>query len=277
MLGQTDVLAEQPDSTQTDVTAWQMCCRTGGSWRKPKCYTGEPWSSKRRCWGHSKRLRALNLAIVLALHLQFAEAASFVQRLLAVLEGSNGFEDHHLLLATWAVSCRFKGGMQKRLIRKAGALALVEAVEGRNSPSAAMCCSNLAHALKWQAQIEQAEALHRRAPGAWQASSEANCVRATNTRGNLANLSGSLGRLQEAEKIRRRALRPQDRAMGSEKVHAARACNNLADVLRQQGKSDLAEDLRKQALKVMTEKMVRKHMDKTASLGNLAVTLLDQE
>lgn len=65
--------------------------------------------------------------------------------------------------------------------------------------------------------------------------------------------------------------------MGSEKVHAARACNNLADVLRQQGKSDLAEDLRKQALKVMMEKMVRKHMDKTASLGNLAVTLLDQE
>ena len=279
VLGQADALAEKPDWTAESCDSLANTLSDWGQLAEAEALHRRALQFREEVLGPNNAVTALsrnNLAVVLALRGQYAEAGSLMQRSLAVLEGTYGFEERHVLWGNLGCLLQIQGRYAEAADLHSRALAHVEAHEGCNSPSAAKCCSNLAHALEWQGQVKQAEALHRRALGAWQASSEKNSFRAADSYGNLANLLGSLGRLQEAEVLHRQALQIKDQTMGSESVDAARARNNLANVLRQQGKSEQAEELHRQALKVMREKMGENHVDTAASLSNLAVTLLDQ-
>ncbi|RYO95235.1 hypothetical protein DL764_007720 [Monosporascus ibericus] len=123
------------------------------------------------------------------------------------------------------------------------ALALREAVLGREHPDTLTSMNNLASVLDSQGKYDEAEQMHRQELQLSEAVLGREHPDTLTSMTNLAIVLYSQGKYDEAEQMHRQALQLSEAVLGREHPSTLTSMNNLASVLYSQGKYDEAEQV----------------------------------
>ncbi|WP_110517870.1 tetratricopeptide repeat protein [Herpetosiphon llansteffanensis] len=156
------------------------------------------------------------------------------------------------------------------------ALAIHEAVVGRDHLATATSMNNLAGIFENQGRYSEAQKLYERALAIYEAVVGRDHLATATSMNNLAGIFENQGRYSEAQKLYERALTINERMLGREHPAMARSVNNLASVLERQGQYTEAQRLFERALTIHEVVLGPQHPDTATSVNNLALVLYRQ-
>jgi tetratricopeptide (TPR) repeat protein len=150
------------------------------------------------------------------------------------------------------------------------ALAMNEAVCGKNHPEVATCLSNLGALYVATNRPAEAEPLMRRALAIDEAHYGGRHFTLTFRLINLAELLRATNRSSEAEPLLRRALTIAEACYGRDHPLVAMTLNGLAVMLKEAERYEEAEPMMRRALAISETARGKEHPDVAMCLGNLA-------
>ena len=177
-----------------------------------------------------------------------------------------------LVYVTGAGQARFEAGVQwshaaELLVRRLGKTD--DVVGGR-------LYNNLAVVHKQHGDLDEAEALYRRALGIREAQLGAEHPEVGGIVNNIANLLWARGRMDDAHAYFRRALGIFEQAYGVDHPHVALVLNNIAGALWERGKGEEAWPLHVRALAIREGAYGPDHPEVASSLANMALILVER-
>lgn len=162
-------------------------------------------------------------------------------------------------------------GRAELLMRRA--LALEEAVFGREHPNVAIQLNNLGLVLLEMDRLAEAEPLIRRALAIDEAALGAGHPNVAIDLGSLARLLQMTDRLSEAEPLMRRALAIDEASFGSDHPSVARDLNNLAQILQDAGRPHEAEPFMRHSVEIFVRALGPDHPSTRGVRKNLELLL----
>ena len=133
--------------------------------------------------------------------------------------------------------------------------------------------SRLAHLLRYQGKLDEAEPLYFEALAAYRRALGNEHPDTLHSINNLAVLLKDKGKLDEAEPLYLEALAAQRRTLGNEHPDTLSSINGLAVLLSAQGKLGEAEPLYLEALAARRRTLGNEHPNTLQSISNLAILL----
>ena len=137
--------------------------------------------------------------------------------------------------------------------------------------------NNLAEALRYLVNFQEAERMHRRALTLRETELGKEHPHTLISMSNLAGVLHDLGRYEEAESMHRQSLTLRETLLGKEHPDTLASMNNLALSLSSQKKYEEAERIHRETLTLVEKILGNEHPDTLTNLNNLASSLSGQK
>jgi len=213
-----------------------------------------------------------NMSIVLRKKGRYAEAKTFFNRSLEILEKDISQDNPHMatILTSLAAQYDSQGEYAKAEALHKQALAIREKALGPDHPHVATSLNNLAALYQVQGRYAEAEPLHKRALAIREKALGPDHPHVATSLNNLAALYQAQGQYTKAVPLHKRALGIREKAMEPDHPHLVQSLKNLAVLYHVQGQYAEAEALLKRALAIGQKALGPDHPDVVHSLNSLA-------